>query len=658
MWKENKVHGYNAYVWIKEGSGKVVEEEIHQCITPRDLQEKHPSSSAVYANNPNCHKVKKQLRGCIGFFKEHKIVAVVEKTKETGAVVRQLHPKVKQGEDERMVVDLRFDGYWLEQIAGAPSVKFSKDMKRHKTVKEGVVQPLLDSNGNIMISNDGPDIASVDKTPDAWLKVLNAYVGKERLLSEREPPGGKNRKMASEVATVYILPSKSSDLKEIRKITKLVKGKEVSEPLYCIPIGVERVSSSGRYNIQCFADVSGETMKEFLSRGWEEGEKKDTFLFKHAVKVFDLIVPQLVNGEIRMNVVTEKEFEELKAKGGMEEVTSQCWKRRYLFGYEPRDLKDSHCRGTMMSYWNMDDFVGSINISYEMTRGIIGCYRRGMERKSVPQKGSFSIRGPRISELSNATPLVPRENVRNQQYYSKENGNLLLQPVLERKLHHMVTMSKHFARKANKPVQELIPDQWLSQGLLSTGYTPKPSRKRKRGPVFAENRTYSHQCTFALANVSHIDKDDALHKATLEELKRQAKKKGSAAALKVLDSGLFCVPTTCGYQFVYESKEAKMQLVPSQYFALDGLGLAMRIEDGIGHHFLGASFSHRSCLSICRRKDGLVSARNDKNNFQIVGWGACGGGDEAEENPADPLELLGAATAVPVNGNAGAAGWI
>ena len=133
-------------------------------------------------------------------------------------------------------------------------------------------------------------------------------------------------------------------------------------------------------------------------------------------------------------------------------------------------------------------------------------------------------------------------------------------------------------------------------------------------------------------NVSHIDKDDKVYKARLDKLKQEAIKNDRMAALKVLNSGLFCIPTTCAYQFVYGSESAREELSPSQYFALNGIGIALKIVDGIGHHFLGATVSHRSCLCICRNIDGLVCSRNEDNNFLVVGWGACGGNDEAESD--------------------------
>ena len=108
-----------------------------------------------------------------------------------------------------------------------------------------------------------------------------------------------------------------------------------------------------------------------------------------------------------------------------------------------------------------------------------GLLSKGDGEEECPSKRELfdTVRGPRMSQLSNASPLVPREDVAKHQYYSNENRNLLMQPVLERKLHHMVTLTKHFARWANQPIQEMLKDKWLSQGLLSTGYCTLPDQR-------------------------------------------------------------------------------------------------------------------------------------------------------------------------------------
>ena len=68
---------------------------------------------------------------------------------------------------------------------------------------------------------------------------------------------------------------------------------------------------------------------------------------------------------------------------------------------------------------------------------------------------------------------------------------------------------------------------------------------------------------------------------------------------------------------------------------MEGLGLAVQLEHGILHHFMGAMFSHQTCLPVLRRvSDGFVTASNHDNIMQIVGWGTCGGKREVAEAAA------------------------
>jgi len=85
----------------------------------------------------------------------------------------------------------------------------------------------------------------------------------------------------------------------------------------------------------------------------------------------------------------------------------------------------------------------------------------------------------------------------------------------------------------------------------------------------------------------------------------------------------FCLPTTCGYQFLH--KEGTEQLSMQQYFSFDGLGLAMPLVDGMTHHFLGAAFSHQTCLCTGFRENGTVQLSNIRDSFLLFAWGRSGG---------------------------------
>ena len=149
-----------------------------------------------------------------------------------------------------------------------------------------------------------------------------------------------------------------------------------------------------------------------------------------------------------------------------------------------------------------------------------------------------------------------------------------------------------------------------------------------------------HSAPYGFANSEHVDKCDELSKALIyyyEWWKRTGKKIGKRNAnvylRRLMKYDGFCLPTTCGYQFVFESDQDELGLVPVQYFTLDGLGLAVRVKHGMGHHFLGAAFAHRTCLCLCelrkdskkRYNDKRIYASNSHDNFQVFAWGRSGG---------------------------------
>ena len=98
----------------------------------------------------------------------------------------------------------------------------------------------------------------------------------------------------------------------------------------------------------------------------------------------------------------------------------------------------------------------------------------------------------------------------------------------------------------------------------------------------------------------------------------------------------------------------KDRLEVDAYFAMEGLGLAVQLEHGILHHFMGAFFSHNTCLPVCRRlSDRFVTASNQENLMQIIGWGSCGGRREVAE--AGVGAVVAGDGGAPVAGDGGGA---
>jgi hypothetical protein len=134
---------------------------------------------------------------------------------------------------------------------------------------------------------------------------------------------------------------------------------------------------------------------------------------------------------------------------------------------------------------------------------------------------------------------------------------------------------------------------------------------------------------------SHVDKPDYLSKAQKDEWCTKSSDKGWDYCLSLLDHDLFCLPTTCAYQFCYRDATAQQQLHPRAFFSMEGLGLAMELQHGISHHFMGGAFAHHTSIPYCRRRyDGLINCSNSDDNLLIVGWGGFGGRKDVTERQA------------------------
>ena len=68
---------------------------------------------------------------------------------------------------------------------------------------------------------------------------------------------------------------------------------------------------------------------------------------------------------------------------------------------------------------------------------------------------------------------------------------------------------------------------------------------------------------------------------------------------------------------------------------MDGLGLAMPIENGRGINFLGAAFTHATTVCITHyKRTGLIKWDNNSDVF-IFAWGETGGAKTARAAKAN-----------------------
>jgi hypothetical protein len=129
---------------------------------------------------------------------------------------------------------------------------------------------------------------------------------------------------------------------------------------------------------------------------------------------------------------------------------------------------------------------------------------------------------------------------------------------------------------------------------------------------------------------------DTLSRFVKEHWLQRAKKNKWEYCVGLIEAATddFCLPTTIGYQFCFSANERSDGIKVKAFFSLEGLGLAMEIVDGIGHHFMAAAFSHHSCLPLHSTHPDHVSCSNEKDMFLLVAYGISGGNREAREKMA------------------------
>jgi hypothetical protein len=158
-----------------------------------------------------------------------------------------------------------------------------------------------------------------------------------------------------------------------------------------------------------------------------------------------------------------------------------------------------------------------------------------------------------------------------------------------------------------------------------------PSRpKYTRARLTTIKQTNNRASCIGVVISSHVDKRDRLTKDQVEAWKAKCQEKNWSYCKELLDHPMFCLPTTCAYQFVYndapDSPEFRSEFSVTAFFSMEGLGLAMPLQHGISHNFMGGAFAHHTSIPYRRcYHTKEISCSNADNRILIVGWGKTGG---------------------------------
>lgn len=391
-----------------------------------------------------------------------------------------------------------------------------------------------------------------------------------------------------------------------------------------------------RFYYQEFVSVSEKLFLEVASLKWASPKVFEDVLAAKGVSRRKVIVPSLV-GEagfecLRVKIIEEEEFlvlDGLQKQPGkeslFEKVSSPSCDTLFFFGWEPEDLNAKHSLGLLVSYWARDPKVTKLKLTYGFGEACLGVFGEGYGgRGSVPSYGMnvYCKKRGRGTTWTTDSPAQDPIDRAQQQYYRKDHWNQLMEPWARKKINQLSGDVRDAARRCNPYLMKMVGEICTRQ-ILTSGHIPKSDLHPNIGANIP---------LMSFANVNHTDKADKVSKKQVQEWKNLAVRKKWKYCLKVLQQKNFCLPTTCGYQVVLKNENVRNLLQVKSYFGMFGLGMAMQIEDGYLHHFMGALFSHQTCVCLCKRiDDGKVCANNNDNQLLIIGWGTCGGKREVTE---------------------------
>lgn len=387
-----------------------------------------------------------------------------------------------------------------------------------------------------------------------------------------------------------------------------------------------------RYSFQDFVDVRKSSIDTFLKlKRWHDPDMFETLLTdpKHQLSRKTMVVPTVSsqNRHLRLKTVTCKERNVLRGLQRFERLEHNGLE--YYFGTEPVELNHPHAYGVAVSVWGKDPVLTKFQLTYDFLHLALATYGpEGFGSRGSVTSGGLNVycKAPgRGFTKAIPSPAQAAEEAHLQQYYRQTQPNMLCQPTLRAQLNELVTDALHFGRTCNNYLMGMV-GYICTRQILTAGHIPK-----KALPSYSELFGGSLSPCYGFWNSSHVDCVDMLSQQQLQEWRELAKGKKWHYCQKLLARNDFCLPTTCGYQFLYKGDDTHNQLEVKAMFAMEGLGMAVQLEHGIGHHFMGAWFSHCTCLPVCE-SNGLFSVTNHEDNFSIIGWGGTGGRKEVAES--------------------------
>jgi hypothetical protein len=389
----------------------------------------------------------------------------------------------------------------------------------------------------------------------------------------------------------------------------------------------------GSFFLQSFANIKKQSLKQLTQLKRCDVNKFKNKILELAISTTQLLVPVIHNDIIlKIKLVTLQEYHSLQNKLQQKPYVTKT--HGYLFA-APGNQSNESKAGVMVSCWAKHPLVTKLQLSYEFTKGAIGVFGNGHGQRDVSETcagmNMYFKNGGRDTWRPHPSPFIAAAEVGLHQYFNNDQRNDLYHAMIRRMVNELSYNIQQCARLVNPELMTLV-DDTCDRGILTTGAMPR-GKNLKLPPLDArtpldppDHKRFSNTPTYGFVNTSHVDTNDMLTKSQAKEWQGICQDKKWTLCEKFCKFHHFCLPTTCGYQLCFSNESDKQDLQVQAFFSMEGLGLAVSLEDGLFHHFMAGIFSHRTCLPTATKLD-TISCHNS-HEFQIVAWGTSGGRKE------------------------------
>ena len=293
-------------------------------------------------------------------------------------------------------------------------------------------------------------------------------------------------------------------------------------------------------------------------------------------------------------------------------------KWEYMFSEEPKSL--SSCPGMLASCWWKCPSLTIPRITNSECQHWINCYGRGFgPRHSVNSVGMnvYTDDEGILSHRPHPDIFTDEKDIPLHQYRNNNFEFPLVRSLLEKRL-HMLTKKAQEKSQAIHPEMAQLMDGCCTKRIITSGTSRRLFGKTRNqfGPTYF----------YSFSNEGHVDDSDLMRLDVIQDFLTRA---DTDYKRRILGFPKVCLPTTCAYQFNWESRWMEKENSFVQYFVMDGLGLAMPLEDGIAHHFMASLFAHNTSVGVLTFEDGEMSIGSDDPEILVFAWGRSGGSRNA-----------------------------